>query len=421
MTLAWTSPTIPYLQHLLLLSPYQEACISASCFFGAAFGPVFGKELVERFGYRSVMFSHAVLYSVALVLLAFSPSVICLTVGRIVAGLACGMFLRYIPSYVMEIADSEVYKVLSPTVLPTQALGYLLAYTLGPPQLTYHQLLWLYVSVPVMSLASYVWLPESAKHDVSKGKLDRAEVTIAFLRRGISTSATQAEVLFLQEKVTREPRTKSGLHSLLSDPADVRALTVMLTLSCLQPLSGTPIVLTLTQHLLTKSESLSNPNTATIVIGVVVFFISIIVSLFMRDYSCKRLLACSSIAMAVSMVLAGVYFNDMENVEGPSFQLTSWTLTSSVLLHLATYQTGFANICHGTYSMFSTQKKEVAISTAMTTTFFFSSIAVFFYYLLDDHLGSAVTMWIFAFFCVVSALVSVTFIPDSLKFDFYAD
>ena len=80
--------------------------------FGAAIGSLFGGPISDKFGRKPTILLADVLFTVGSLIMAFTPSIFILVVGRFVVGLGVGTAAMVVPVYLAEIAPTSIRGIL---------------------------------------------------------------------------------------------------------------------------------------------------------------------------------------------------------------------------------------------------------------------------------------------------------------------
>ena len=75
---------------------------------GGGIGSFFGGPISDKFGRKQTILFADVLFTVGSLIMAFTPSIFILVVGRFVVGLGVGTAAMVVPIYLAEIAPTSI-------------------------------------------------------------------------------------------------------------------------------------------------------------------------------------------------------------------------------------------------------------------------------------------------------------------------
>lgn len=126
-------------------------------------------------------------------------------IGRFLAGLAAGGVFVLIPLYVAEISEDRIRGTLGSFFIFSINFGTLLTFIAGN-YLEYKTVAYVMVSLPIIFLFVFVFLPETPQFLIKCGKEKDAEKSLKFLRGCKSSSETpeivKTELQELSKKIS---------------------------------------------------------------------------------------------------------------------------------------------------------------------------------------------------------------------------
>ncbi|CAB3223071.1 unnamed protein product [Arctia plantaginis] len=151
----------------LQLTPYEASWAASLLCLGAVFGAVPSGLISEYFGRKKTLLYLALPLLVSWILVASSPNVYGLYVGRFVGGVALGAFSVSIPPYIEDIAEKQILRAMANFYHVHFSCGILFGYIIGLVESTS----WLAVlcaSVPIAFFVAFIFLPESPAYLLSQ-------------------------------------------------------------------------------------------------------------------------------------------------------------------------------------------------------------------------------------------------------------
>lgn len=79
---------------------------------GAAFGSLLGGPIADKFGRKPTIFVADVLFTGGCLVMAFTPSIPVLIIGRFIVGLGVGVAAMVVPVYLAEVSPKKIRGML---------------------------------------------------------------------------------------------------------------------------------------------------------------------------------------------------------------------------------------------------------------------------------------------------------------------
>jgi SP family arabinose:H+ symporter-like MFS transporter len=209
--------------------------------WGCAVGAALAGWASDRFGRRVVLFAAGLLFCVSALGAAFPSQLWQLIAARVLGGIAIGSASLIVPLYIAEIAPARVRGRLVTLNQLAIVTGILIAFVsnYGLARLTHGSWRWMFGlgAVPAVALCvSLLWIPESPRWLLQRGKRERARATLQQISPGIEVESALNEIA---ESLTEEVGTyRELLGHALRKPL---VLTVMLAI--IQQVTGINTVL----------------------------------------------------------------------------------------------------------------------------------------------------------------------------------
>jgi sugar porter (SP) family MFS transporter len=230
-----------YLRAEFHLSSVETELIATVLLWGCAAGAALSGWASDRFGRRVVLFAAGVLFCVSALGAAFPSQLWQLIVARVLGGIAIGSASLIVPLYIAEIAPARVRGRLVTLNQLAIVTGILVAFVSNYElsRLSHGSWRWMFGlgAVPAVALCvSLLWIPESPRWLLQRGKTERARATLQQISPGIGVEGALNEIA---ESLTEEVGTyRELLGHTLRKPL---VLTVMLAI--IQQVTGINTVL----------------------------------------------------------------------------------------------------------------------------------------------------------------------------------
>ncbi|XP_003423872.1 facilitated trehalose transporter Tret1-2 homolog [Nasonia vitripennis] len=175
----WSTPMIPKLEHddPVRVSSEQGTWIINLMYVGVGIGSLIPLMLMDRVGRKWTMLIAAIPKISSWITFACAQDYLAFYVGRFLAGVGTGVTYCVTPMYLGEISTKQTRGPLSASLAVWINIGMLLIYAIGlwTSRLTMSLMA---VTVPLMFLMSFMWLPKSAVFLAKKNRLGKAECVL---------------------------------------------------------------------------------------------------------------------------------------------------------------------------------------------------------------------------------------------------
>ena len=219
-----------YLRAEFHLTSVKTELVATVLLWGCAVGAALAGWASDRFGRRVVLFAAGLLFCVSALGAAFPSQLWQLIAARVLGGIAIGSASLIVPLYIAEIAPARVRGRLVTLNQLAIVTGILIAFVsnYGLARLTHGSWRWMFGlgAVPAVALCvSLLWIPESPRWLLQRGKRERARATLQQISPGIEVESALNEIA---ESLTEEVGTyRELLGHALRKPL---VLTVMLAI-----------------------------------------------------------------------------------------------------------------------------------------------------------------------------------------------
>ncbi|XP_075986737.1 facilitated trehalose transporter Tret1-like [Anticarsia gemmatalis] len=404
-----STPTLITSSHTKFGLSTAEASWAASLLcLGAVWGAVPAGLISEYFGRKKTLLYLALPLVVSWILVASSPNVYGLYVGRFVGGVAVGAFSVGIPPYVEDIAEKQLLPTMANFYHVHFSCGVLFGYIIG----LVGSMSWLSIlcaSVPTAFFVAFIFLPESPAYLMSQGKFHEAKAALRYFR-GIDNDI-DSELKALREHLRNSARNRVTFKQLLTTRSTVKALVVSFGLMIFQQLSGIyPILFYAHRIFELFAISLSSPG-ATIILGFCFVSSTYFSTMLLKVIRRRVLLMVSFIVMALNLGCLSIYYH--LQASNKSLEQT-WVPLFSICLLVSFYAAGVGPI---PWLMLREifPPNVVRRATAITAGFhwFLAFIVTKIFQNLEDMVKIGWTLSHFAIACLVATIFVYFFVPET--------
>lgn len=338
------------------------------------------------------------------------------------AGIAMGIVFTVVPLYLSEIASVELRGSVSSLFHNSWYLGHLIEYCVGP-FFSYRTYTLVTASLPLVFFVVFYHQPESPYFLLMKKKEPEAAQALRRLRGSSSSTSVNEELQAMIQSVSSEMGNKASWMDIFKDPADRKALGIVLGLGTMRVLNGLIAIMTYssqtfahihfpntTEH--SNISRLVTPNNITILIGVVLFVSSFFVTLIVDLTGRKPLLMFSSLGAFFFLFLAGSYFflDAKTNIDVSQYY---WFPVLSIIIFSLFVTLGLGPISVMYQSeMFLSNTRGIASSISNINLMINAFFILKFYQVVADSFGVFVIFWLFSSFCVLGLIWISLSVPE---------
>ncbi|PSN46524.1 hypothetical protein C0J52_14837 [Blattella germanica] len=304
MVLSWPSPAFELLRESgRELSAEHESWLAALVQLTALLSSPLFSYTIQNLGRKCSGYITGVSALVGWILITAGDSLPFYYAGRALQGVALGGMTMFVPLYVGEIAEDSIRGTLGATRAVMMNSGSMLMFCIGP-YLSVQNLGIVSLSLPVVYLVLFYWLPESPMHLLGKGKEEEALKVYKWLRRDDEKAEEEMKKLRLVVNTSTE---KIPLVDTIKARGTRNALIIAFTLSVVTVYSGLAIVISFTTKLFRLSGSSIPPAIATMILGGI-NIIGSLVTMILTDLAGRRFILISTlITQGIALIGLGTY------------------------------------------------------------------------------------------------------------------
>ncbi|XP_075224989.1 facilitated trehalose transporter Tret1-like [Lycorma delicatula] len=409
----WTSPMQPLLMSQnppVGSTPFTTDDISwvgSINAVGGVIGTLFWGKVSDKLGRKKTGYLTILPFIISWIIMLCAQNVYWMVISRITIGIGCSGTIINIPMYVSEIAENKIRGTLGSYVMLFLNAGILFSYIVGSFS-SFHLFVSICLSIPLVHLIFFIWLPESPVYLYTHGKKSEAEESLLWFRGG--DSVTTAKEMALMESRTARPNV--SVFSLFNSKGTVKAFIVGASLLLGQQFCGIMSIITYTVSIFQESGSTLTPHASAIVVGSLQFCSAWVSTVLVDKTGRKFLLSFSFILMALSSAVLGTYFF----IKSQSVDVTNWTFVPiiSLSLHVIAYAIGAGPVPIIVMAeTFSPEIRGVGISSCQFLGLLFSFITVKLFPTLTSLLGDYGAFWFFGICCVICTIFTILVVPET--------
>ncbi|XP_058790853.1 facilitated trehalose transporter Tret1-like isoform X2 [Phymastichus coffea] len=414
--LGWTSPALPHLLSTRSSFPVtvQQASWIASLYtLGGIFGSLLSPLMVDRLGRKLSLLAFAMPQLAGWGLIIGAHSYPVLYVARLVAGISHGGIYNVAVIYLAEIADKDIRGAFGTMLKMCTNLGGLFVTSLGA-YLTYDQLNVASLSLPVIFVATFVFMPESPYFYLIQHREEEAVRSLMRLRRVSNAGDVIKDVAIMREAVLAGQRSgRSALRELVSDRGNRRGLWILLSLKVTQQLSGHMAIVAYTQEIFGHSESALKPQYAVIVLGVAQLAAGLAAAGLIDRLGRRVLVLFSGVSAALALALVGLFFFLKYSLRADVSTVT-WLPVAALVLYEIMVALGIGTIPYVILGeIFPTNVKGPAVASGIIIGSVFAFVVGLGFHALNQAAGIHTTFWFFSGCCAAGTTWVYMITPET--------
>ncbi len=389
--------------------------VSGVLALGAMCGCLLAGFSSDYLGRKKIMICAGVLFSLSSFILAISPSVQILIIGRILSGVAIGMASTIVPLYISEVAPAKIRGRLVSANQLAFAIGMTSVFIVNAIIANTHSARWnvllgwrfMFASGMIPALIFFglcFIIPESPRFLIKIGK--NSEATSILIRLN-GAEIAKKETLEIEKSLAPA---KKGLISELFAPGIRYAFLIAILAAVFQQLTGTiavgyyaPTIFKMT------GVGINASLIETIGIGVVKIIFVAIFMFFIDKVGRKKLLRNGAVGMFIALILLSFLFHI-----GKFNTVIDVLILVGVLAHTAAYELSWGGGAWVILSeVFPTSIRGRALSFSSMAMFLTSYFVTQFFPIMLSKLGASLTFLIFAVFCILMGLFAAIMLPET--------
>lgn len=391
------------------IPPLEEGLMTASVPLGALAGALLAGWLADPWGRRRLLLGAALLFIAGALVCTTAPSILVISLGRLLLGLAIGVAAMVAPLYISETAPAAQRGMLVSIYQLAITLGILGAYMVGFAAGDSWRVLFATAVIPgIMLLVGVARLSDTPRWLVLSGRGAEAGEVVARIRGLRRDDPAIADEI---AAITAAARAEAGAGSWrdLMGPVARPALVVGMGLFFLQQLSGINAVIYFAPTVFGHAGfgDTGGQLLATVGIGAVNVLMTLVAMALIDRIGRRRLLFLGFAGAALSLGLIAVAAGT------GSDKLQALSLVGLVL-YIASFAVALGPLPWVMMSeIFPLHLRGPGMGAASVTNWAFNFLVVLTFPLLLDKLGLAGVFAIYAAVCVAGLFFTARYVPET--------
>ncbi|XP_050435727.1 facilitated trehalose transporter Tret1-2 homolog [Adelges cooleyi] len=413
--IGWSSPAVVLLEAGNFSSPFPVTKADTQTYgsifgIGAAIGALPAGSMAKLMGRCMSMVVFEIVLFGGWVCLIVPRGVWMLNLGRTLQGIGVGALCAVIPMYVGEISEPTIRGRLGAIFEVLVVVGVLYAYIAGA-YFNYLTLCILCAMWSLIHLVGVLLIPESPYYYLNNHMEEKAVRSLKKLRR--SNADTAQELDEINKAIQDENCRQYTFSQLMSDVVNRRSLQISIGCMLFQQTSGINVVIFYMNDIFSSTGSELDPNTASITVGFVMFFMTLVTMVLIDKAGRKVLLAISACIMAASYMCLGVYYMIYKDNPEMAKSIT-WLPLLSIAIYIMGFSTGYGAIPWVVIGeIFSNELKPYGTSIVTAVNWILVFLVTYISKDLPKWVGNHGTFFTFSGFCVLGAIFALLIMPET--------
>ncbi|EDW72543.2 uncharacterized protein Dwil_GK19308 [Drosophila willistoni] len=341
-------------------------------------------------------------YMIGWALIGFDLNVTMVMLGRFIIGACGGSFCVTAPMYNTEIAEVQNRGMMGCFFQLFLVHGILYGYICGAVN-DVRIVTFLCAIMPIIFFITFIWMPESPVYLMQKGKTEKAEKAMKFLR-GKDTDNT-AE---LNEMAEETKKKNVRLTDVFFQKATMKGLFLSVSLMLFQQFTGVNAIVFYSSQIFESANTGISPNLCNIILGILMI-LSSLMALFLIDRIGRKmiLLICSTVMTGSLLLMAGYYqWLQSKNL--------GWIGTLAVCIFVVSFSGGFGPVPWLlTAELFAEDAKTVAGAIACTSNWLLAFCVTKLFPLCVNEFGEAVCFLFFSIMSILAFVFVLFLVPET--------
>lgn len=376
---------------------------------GALLGSGIVGATVDILGRKRTIILSSFPFLAAWIMVAYSKSILVLYIARFIAGVADGWVFTAVPMYIGEIAEPKIRGMLGTSVSVSWIFGILLINIIGS-HLSITVTALISSILPIVSLLTFIWMPESPYYLLMKENLNEARRSLQIFR---GLSDVDSELNRISNAIKTQMENTGKFFDLVTVKSNRKALFIMMILRAAQQFSGTTAITFYTQYIFKETGDNISPELATIIYVSVQLVLAMFSSSIVDKAGRKPLLIISSIGSAITLLIEGSYFylKLCTDINIDSFSIVP---VVSLIAFVVVFSLGMQTIpLLMLGELFPANVKASALCFADIYFSILATIVSKFFQIVKDSFGIYVPFFVFSFCCLLGLIAVIFFVPET--------
>lgn len=414
-----------------ILSYGQKELITSATSLGALIGAIGAGICADIFGRKPVIMALNVLFIVGSAMQAGCHTVGVMMGGRFVMGVGVGIGSLLAPLFISEMAPAKYRGRLVVISVLTITGGQLVAYGIGAGLTHVHNgwriLVGISMIPPVVQSGFFIFLPDTPRYYIMKGKYERAKSVLMRTHPGVEEGLIQLKIEELTIHDNDIPgnnpfeKTWNAIKEIHTVPSNFRALLLSCGMQGIQQFLSWNSLMYFSATIF-QTVGFKNSTAVSIIIAATNFVFTILAFFVIDKVGRRRILLYSMPGMVVALVLCSIGFhfldvdfkNNSAQVSTSGSGISGWgiVIIVAMILFAACYATGIGNIPWQQSEMFPQSVRGVGTAYATATNWTGSLVIAASFLTMLENITPTGTFAFFAGLITVAYILVICCYPE---------
>ncbi|XP_050431870.1 facilitated trehalose transporter Tret1-2 homolog, partial [Adelges cooleyi] len=414
-SMGWPSPVLAKLasgQLTMETTNEQESWMIAFLELGNLVSPLPVGILVDTVGRKPCLLMCGPLYIISWLMVLVGRSITALYWVRLLQGACIGVITTVVPIYISEIAGDNIRGALSTFFNGMLNAGILYVYCIGP-LVSYEYLTYYSILIPVVFLATCMWIPESPYYYVLRGDDKKAHEALAWLQGDVEPDMVAKELLHIKGEANKQLKNKGTVTDLFGSGVSRKAFLIVQIVALADVLSGMTTVLAYASSTFAHADTVDSlsPDQFTMLLGVLIFLTTFVTGYLVDKLGRRPLLLFSCFGCGTFELITGLYYYKSW---GSMDSLGAWIPFTAIGSFAVIYSIGLGPLVPTLQGeMFPSNVRGLASAITSITLTVISFVGLKTYQLVTDKWGIHVNYFMYGSGCLVTFVLIYLFLPET--------
>lgn len=411
----WSTPIIPKFNNKdpLEVTTDQIAWVVNLMYVGVGLGSIVPFFLMDRIGRKGTLLFAALPKIGSWILIGLAGTVPQIFIGRILAGVGCGITYAVMPMYIGEVTSKRTRGILGTLMAVVLNIGVFISYAIGL-FVSRFTMAMAVVGIPAVFLATFAWLPESSVFLTRKNKLESAARMLQWSlgKENVDEELEEIKRIVAVDEQYKEKSVLDTWKDIVLKRQHRRAFQIALILLTALSLTGAAPILAYQSYILEQGNFEISIELAIIITGSMIVLAGATCVVLVRLTGKRLLLLISTPICVLALSTMASFFT----LRAYGFDVSGFEWVPMVFLVIYVFGYGLAlNPVPLAYvgEIFHCDVKVpaaifCALYYALTTT-----AVVKFYQVVEESYGTHAPIWIFTMITILVWALIYRYVPET--------
>ncbi|XP_011137571.1 facilitated trehalose transporter Tret1 [Harpegnathos saltator] len=411
----WCTPTISKFngEDPLSATSNEIAWIVNLMYVGVGIGSLIPFALMNSIGRKGTLLITTIPKIASWLFIGLSTSTHYIFVGRVLAGIGCGVTYAVMPMYLGEISSKRTRGPLGTLTAVLINIGVLLIYTIGL-WISRFTMAMISVCAPVLFLLTFIWLPESSVFLTRKNKLEPAMRTLRWTlgKENVDEELEEVKRIVAIEDKCGQISLGEMFKQTVTKTQNRRAFRIALIVLSGLSLTGAAPILVYQSYIFDQAGFEISTNASIILTGIAIVVAGSVCVTLVRFTGKRLLLLIATPICVLSLATIAIFFQLQSG--GYDVSRFKWVPTVFVVIYVLGFGLGLNPIPLAYIGEIFAY--EVKVPAAMFSALYYalSTIVVVKLYQVSQELyGTFVPLWIFTAVTLLIWLLIYLFVLET--------